>query len=61
MIAEESGLADLLLRPLSAKILPATRPEREGLVDRIWQWKEQYEKRITGQLKQLGCSCDWDR
>ena len=34
---------------------------REGLVERIWQWKEQYEARITGQLKQLGCSCDWQR
>ena len=28
---------------------------REGLVERIWEWKEQYEKRILGQLKQLGC------
>jgi valyl-tRNA synthetase len=34
---------------------------REGLVERIWQWKDQYEKRILGQLKQLGCSCDWER
>ncbi len=34
---------------------------REGLVDRIWKWKDQYEKRITGQLKQLGTSCDWER
>src|SRR3990172_6085584 len=34
---------------------------REGLVDRIWQWKEQYEARILGQLKQMGCSCDWAR
>lgn len=34
---------------------------REGLVDRIWEWKAQYEERITGQLKQLGCSCDWER
>ncbi len=34
---------------------------REGLVDRIWEWKAQYEKRIIGQLKQLGCSCDWQR
>lgn len=34
---------------------------REGLVDRIWEWKDQYEARILGQLKQLGCSCDWDR
>jgi valyl-tRNA synthetase len=34
---------------------------REGLVARIWQWKEQYEARIISQLKQLGCSCDWAR
>ena len=34
---------------------------REKLVDRIWDWKKEYEKRILGQLKQMGCSCDWDR
>jgi valyl-tRNA synthetase len=34
---------------------------REGLVNRIWEWKAQYEKRILGQLKRMGCSCDWDR
>jgi len=34
---------------------------REALVERIWAWKEQYEKRILGQLKQMGCSCDWER
>src|SRR3990172_1522615 len=34
---------------------------REGLVDRIWKWKDQYEARILGQLRQLGCSCDWER
>jgi valyl-tRNA synthetase len=34
---------------------------RERLVDRIWAWKEQYEKRILGQLRDLGASCDWDR
>ncbi len=34
---------------------------REELVNRIWQWKEQYEERILGQLKQMGCSCDWER
>jgi tRNA U34 2-thiouridine synthase MnmA/TrmU len=33
-VAEESGLGDRLLRPLSAKLLPPTRPEREGWVDR---------------------------
>jgi valyl-tRNA synthetase len=34
---------------------------REELVRRIWQWKDQYEARILGQLRQLGCSCDWQR
>ena len=34
---------------------------RERLVRRIWDWKEQYEKRILGQLRDLGASCDWDR
>jgi valyl-tRNA synthetase len=34
---------------------------REELVRRIWAWKEQYEKRILGQLRSLGCSCDWER
>ncbi|MCH7701432.1 MAG: valine--tRNA ligase [Planctomycetes bacterium] len=34
---------------------------REELVRRIWEWKEQYQTRIVSQLKQMGCSCDWDR
>ena len=34
---------------------------RDRLVQRIWAWKEQYEKRILGQLRDLGASCDWDR
>lgn len=33
-IAEESGLGDRLVRPLSAKLLPPTLPEREGWLDR---------------------------
>ncbi len=34
---------------------------REGLVERIWAWKDEYEKRILNQLRQMGCSCDWER
>ena len=34
---------------------------REGLVERIWQWKDQYQKRIVSQQKAMGCSCDWNR
>ena len=34
---------------------------REELVNRIWAWKDQYEKRILGQLREMGASCDWRR
>jgi valyl-tRNA synthetase len=34
---------------------------REALVNRIWKWKDSYEKRILEQLRQLGASCDWRR
>ena len=34
---------------------------REALVERIWDWKDQYEKRILNQLRKLGASCDWQR
>ncbi|MFC1883887.1 tRNA 4-thiouridine(8) synthase ThiI [Thermodesulfobacteriota bacterium] len=34
IVSNESGLNGLLLRPLSAKLLPATVPETEGWVDR---------------------------
>ena len=34
VISQQSGLEDLLLRPLSAKLLLPTLPERKGLVDR---------------------------
>lgn len=34
---------------------------REALIERIWNWKHAYEERILGQLKAMGCSCDWER
>jgi tRNA U34 2-thiouridine synthase MnmA/TrmU len=34
VVAKYSGYADLVLRPLSAKLLPITKPEREGMIDR---------------------------
>ena len=34
VVTKESGAGDLLLRPLCAKLLPETLPEREGWVDR---------------------------
>ncbi len=34
---------------------------RDGLVQRIWDWKEEYNQRILNQLRMMGCSCDWER
>lgn len=35
--------------------------KREEFLRLVWDWKEKNESRILGQLKKLGCSCDWDR
>ena len=34
---------------------------REAFIERVWQWKEESGNTIVGQLKRLGCSCDWSR
>ena len=34
---------------------------REEFVQHVQDWKDEYEARILGQLKSMGCSCDWDR
>lgn len=35
--------------------------EREEFVARVQAWKDEYEACIIGQLKAMGCSCDWGR
>jgi valyl-tRNA synthetase len=34
---------------------------RDEFVAKIQTWKDEYERRITEQLKAMGCSCDWQR
>jgi valyl-tRNA synthetase len=34
---------------------------RAKFIERVWEWKEEYGSTIIGQLKKLGCSCDWTR
>lgn len=34
VIERDSGLSGMVLRPLSAKLLPPTRPEQDGVIDR---------------------------
>jgi len=35
--------------------------QRDEFVAKIIEWKDHFEKRITDQLKTMGCSCDWQR
>jgi tRNA-uridine 2-sulfurtransferase len=59
-IERESGLDGRLLRPLSAKLLPPTIPEREGLVDRarLEDISGRSRLRQMALAKELGIS-DW--
>lgn len=60
LIAKESGADDRLLRPLSAKHLPETLPEREGWVDRqrLHAFHGRNRKPQLALAKALGFS-DW--
>ena len=32
---------------------------RDAFIERVWEWREQYGKRIVDQLKAIGASCDY--
>jgi len=34
---------------------------REAFVAEVWKWKDEYEKKILGQIRRMGASPDWDR
>ncbi|MBU1222075.1 valine--tRNA ligase [Myxococcota bacterium] len=34
---------------------------RSAFIDKVWEWKDQYGKRITDQLRRIGSSLDWER
>ncbi|KAI5450443.1 valine--tRNA ligase [Naganishia albida] len=34
---------------------------REAFLEKVWEWKETYQNRITTQIHRLGTSSDWDR
>jgi valyl-tRNA synthetase len=34
---------------------------REAFLERVWAWRGEKGDKILQQLKELGCSCDWDR
>ncbi|MGD0436323.1 MAG: valine--tRNA ligase [Bryobacteraceae bacterium] len=60
---DHAGIATQLLVERSLTAEGLTRPQlgREEFVRRVWEWKEKYGARITGQMKRIGDSCDWSR
>lgn len=56
LIEKHSGLKGRLLRPLSAKLLPPTIPELEGLVDRnqLYDFRGRSRKPLIALAKELG-------
>lgn len=56
LIEVKSGLEDLIIRPLSQKLLPLTLPEKKGLVDRelLMDFEGRGRKRQMELAKELG-------
>ncbi len=46
---------------LKSEGISKTDLTREEFLKHAWEWTEKYGGTILGQLKQLGCSCDWER
>jgi valyl-tRNA synthetase len=60
---DHAGIATQLLveRSLTAEGVTRQQLGRHEFVRRVWEWKEKYGARITGQMKRIGDSCDWSR
>jgi valyl-tRNA synthetase len=52
---------NVIERRLAAEGLSRFDIGREAFEARFWEWKNEYESRILGQLRRLGASCDWSR
>src|SRR5271169_4920397 len=60
---DHAGIATQMLveRSLVAEGTSRSELGRDEFVRRVWEWKEKYGARITGQMKRIGDSCDWSR
>ncbi|MBC7218416.1 MAG: valine--tRNA ligase, partial [Candidatus Caldatribacterium sp.] len=60
---DHAGIAtqNVVERQLAQEGLTRHDLGREKFLERVWEWKEKYHKRIVDQLKRLGASCDWTR
>jgi valyl-tRNA synthetase len=60
---DHAGIATqtVVKKQLDAEGLDYRELGREETIRRIWAWREQFGDAILGQLKSMGCSCDWSR
>lgn len=60
---DHAGIAtqNVVERQLAQEGLSRHDLGREKFLERVWEWKEKYHRRIVAQLKRLGASCDWTR
>ncbi len=60
---DHAGIAtqNVVERQLAEEGLHRRDIGREKFEARVWAWKEVAEKRILGQMRRLGCACDWSR
>jgi valyl-tRNA synthetase len=59
---DHAGIATQMVveRQLNAKGKKRTNFTRDEFVAKVWEWKETSGGEITGQLRRLGCSMDWE-
>ncbi len=59
---DHAGIATQMVveRQMEAQQDKRTNYTREQFVEKVWQWKAESGGQITGQLRRLGCSMDWE-
>ncbi|MFT3741601.1 MAG: valine--tRNA ligase [Gammaproteobacteria bacterium] len=60
---DHAGIATQMVveRQLLQQGIKRTELGREAFVEKIWQWKDQSDGVIKGQLRRMGASVDWSR
>jgi valyl-tRNA synthetase len=60
---DHAGIATQFVveKELKKEKLSRLRLGRDEFIKRVWDWKRRYGDTIIGQLKRLGCACDWSR
>jgi valyl-tRNA synthetase len=59
---DHAGIATQMVveRQMAQKQQKRTDFTRDEFVAKVWEWKEESGGEITGQLRRLGCSMDWE-